>query len=80
MSTLSSQMGAKINLQLASLNLPALTSLTPLLTPALAAALTPLAATLDAVIDDATAALGVQVGYMDVMGTGVRCGVPAIVN
>jgi uncharacterized membrane protein len=80
MSSLSSQAGAKINVQLLGLNLPALNSLAPLVSSAVSLALTPLAATLDTVIDTTAAALGVQVGYMDVMATGVRCGVPALTH
>lgn len=49
-----------------------LTSLKSLLTPAFAG--------LDPLVDELLAALGIKIGYMDVTATGVRCGVPTLVN
>jgi uncharacterized membrane protein len=42
--------------------------------------LTPLATLLDSAIDQLLYALGIQVGYIDIYPTGVRCGVPALVQ
>ncbi len=57
----------------------------PLLLPTLVLAslttlLAPVFSSLDSVADQALAALGVQVGYLDVTVTGERCGVPGIVQ
>jgi uncharacterized membrane protein len=60
---------------------PLLAPLITALTNTLSNTTNGLAATLlNPVIDQVTTALGVEVGYMDVTATGVRCGVPALVN
>ena len=46
--------------------------LSPLLTPAFAG--------LDPLVDNLLASLGIKVGYLDVTASGVRCGVPTLVN
>ncbi len=78
-SSLASQTNSKITVAVAGISLPVgfLTSLTSSVTSTLSTTIAPL---LDTVIDNVAAALGVQVGYMDVMATGIRCGVPAIVD
>jgi uncharacterized membrane protein len=60
-------LGAKL-----SGNSTLLTSLTTLLKPAFAG--------LDTLVDELLAALGIKIGYMDVTTSGVRCGVPTLVN
>jgi uncharacterized membrane protein len=67
----------KINLQVSALGLGLNLSG---MTAAVGALLTPLAPTLDALIDQLTALLGVHVGQADVMINGVRCGKPALVG
>jgi uncharacterized membrane protein len=62
--------------QIAGLNAAMLTTITNLVSSTIGG----LVSTLDVVVNGATAALGVQVGYMDVTATGVRCGVPALVK
>ncbi len=50
----------------------------PGVTPAIAALLSPVFASLDGVTDQILRALGLRVGYLDVTVNGVRCGVPAL--
>jgi len=46
----------------------------------LSSALTPVFQATDGLLDPLLTALGVRVGTMDVTATGVRCGVPALVD
>lgn len=54
--------------------------LMPIIQTALLVLLQPLFAVLDSVVDALLAALGIKLGYMDVYATGVRCGVPVLVQ
>jgi len=63
-----------LNLDLGSILLrPTLTALHQLLDPVISSVLGPL-------LDNVLLALGVRLGNMDVVVTGVRCGVPVLVN
>jgi uncharacterized membrane protein len=78
----SSQAAPQMAVTVLGINLsPLLAPLITALTNTLSNTTNGLAATLlNPVIDQVTTALGVEVGYMDVTATGVRCGVPALVN
>jgi uncharacterized membrane protein len=43
-------------------------------------AITPVFGVVDQLVDPLLAALGIRIGYMDVTATGVRCGVPVLVD
>ncbi|MDE2514845.1 MAG: hypothetical protein KGL12_02350 [Rhodospirillales bacterium] len=79
LSTLSSDLSSSLVLNVAATGL-GLTIPAGTLVGDLTGSLTPVFQATDGLIDPLLAALGVRVGTMDVTATGVRCGVPALVD
>jgi uncharacterized membrane protein len=72
-------LGSSLQLQASVLGLPVLPLVTQGLAGTVAAALAPVFAQLDSLIDPVLATLGIQVGYMTVTASGAQCGVPVLV-
>jgi uncharacterized membrane protein len=78
--SLQNQATTQLNVSIGGLSLGVSAGNLSLITGLVSSTLATLVQVLDPVINGATAALGVQVGYMDVTATGMRCGTPALVN
>ena len=78
LSTLSGDLSNSLTLNVSAVGLPLLPVGT--LTSELTAALTPVFQGVDSLVDPLLTALGIRIGTMDVTATGVRCGVPTLVD
>jgi len=70
--------GSSLTLSVNVLGLPLLPGVSQLLTSQLMTLLAPVATQLDSLVDPVLAALGLNIGYINVTAMGVRCGVPSL--